>query len=555
MKSQQLLEHYERIVDTPDAIARLRRFVLDVAVRGKLVAQNPVDETASDLLKRITAERARLVKAGEINAPKSLARIGRNDLTFAIPQHWEPLKFSEILDEIQTGPFGSSLHQSDYVVGGTPVINPASLQDKRIVPIAKMAVGPSTLKRLSSFKLRSGDIVMARRGEMGRCALVSEVETGWLCGTGSLILRPSKLLYAPFLVLLIGSPFSREYLGGTAVGATMQNLNQSILLNLPFGLPPLAEQRRIVDKVEELMTLCDQLEDARAAREATRDLLAAASLARLNVPDPKTFIADAGFALDAFPSLTARADQIKQFRQTIFNLAVRGKLVQQDQNDGVAIAFDKVAPSEAPFDIPQQWKWARIRALGRVVGGGTPSKGRDDFWGGSIPWVSPKDMKVDYLDRAQMSITKEAIHGSAVNLISSGSILFVVRGMILAHSFPVAVNRVSVTINQDMKALEPKSPEIAEYVLRALKGMKLEMLSRVQRSSHGTCRLESTDYLDFLIPIPPIAEQHRIVAKVDELMALCDQLEASLTGADDTRRRLLDALLAEALQPALQAAA
>ena len=101
---------------------------------------------------------------------------------------------------------------------------------------------------------------MARRGEMGRCAVVNEREAGWLCGTGSLILRLPDCLFAPFLVLLIGSPFVREYLGGSAVGSTMQNLNQSILLNLVVGLPPLAEQRRIAAKVDDLMALCDRLE-------------------------------------------------------------------------------------------------------------------------------------------------------------------------------------------------------------------------------------------------------------------------------------------------------
>jgi len=111
---------------------------------------------------------------------------------------------------------------------------------------------------------------MARRGEMGRCARVTEKEDGWLCGTGSLILRPSKLIYSEFLVLLIGSPFSRQYLGGTAVGSTMQNLNQTILLNLPFGLPPVAEQHIIVAKVDGLTSLCDRLEANLTSVDTTR---------------------------------------------------------------------------------------------------------------------------------------------------------------------------------------------------------------------------------------------------------------------------------------------
>lgn len=330
-----------------------------------------------------------------------------------------------------------------------------------------------------------------------------------------------------------------------------RGLNMRLLECFEIAIPPIAEQHRIVAKVDELMGLCDRLEAARAGREATRDRLAAASLARLNAPDPETFQADARFALDALPALTTRPDQIKALRQTILNLAVRGKLVPQDPKDEPAINFDRAIPDdlERPFEIPRTWHWARLRTLGKLKGGGTPSKVREDFWNGNIPWVSPKDMKMDYIAEAQMSITDAALMGSAANLIESGSVLFVVRGMILAHSFPVAMALAPLTINQDMKALVLKKPEMGEYVLRALKGIKPEMLKRVQRSSHGTCRLEGSDYSDFPIPIPPLTEQHRIVAKVDALMALCDRVEASLITTAATRRRLLDAFLSDALVP------
>lgn len=555
MNADALLAQYERIAEAPDAIARLRRFVLDLAVRGKLVPQDAGDEPAPALLARIAHERARLAKAREISPPTETRSTEDGLLLLEIPSHWAEASVRDVLHELQTGPFGSSLHEHDYREGGTPVINPASLQGGTIVPITKMAVGADTLERLSTFRLRAGDIVMGRRGEMGRCALVTEREAGWLCGTGSLILRPSPMVFGPFLVLLIGSPFGREYLGGAAVGTTMQNLNQAILLKMRFGLPPQAEQHRIVAKVDELMALCDRLEAARTAREATRDRLAAASLARLNTPDPETFPSDARFALDALPALTTRPDQIKHLRQTILNLAVRGKLVPQDAGDDPAPAFDRAMPADmrVPFGLPDGWRWARLSALGQLKGGGTPSKTRDDFWNGDIPWVSPKDMKVDYIASAQLSITSAALDESAVNLLPAGSVLFVVRGMILAHSFPVAVTRVPVTVNQDMKALVLKKPEMAEYILRALKGLKPLVLARVQRSSHGTCRLEGADYTDLLIPVPPLAEQHRIVAKVNELMALCDALAKSLDDATTARTRLLDATLAEALAPAVAA--
>ncbi len=267
------LDNLASLTARPDQIKVLRQTILNLAVRGKLVEQNPNDEPASELLKRVATGKKRMVEAGEIRKRKTSEPTPPDSLAFELPSGWAAAKFSDVLTELQTGPFGSSLHQNDYEIGGTPVINPASMRDGKIVPVEKMAVGADTLERLATFKLRAGDIVMGRRGEMGRCAVVTEQEDGWLCGTGSLILRLSRCLYPEYLAMLIGSPYVREYLGGSAVGATMQNLNQSILLKMGIGLPPLAEQHRIVAKVDELMALCDRLEESLATGEGTRGWL------------------------------------------------------------------------------------------------------------------------------------------------------------------------------------------------------------------------------------------------------------------------------------------
>jgi type I restriction enzyme S subunit len=295
----------------------------------------------------------------------------------------------------------------------------------------------------------------------------------------------------------------------------------------------------------------------------------AASLHRLNspadtvetdAPDMPVRQADAcrdhaRFVFHHLPRLTTRPEHIKQLRQTILNLAVRGKLVPQDPNDESPIKRQYLFTSSLdliPFPIPATWHWMTLKTLGRLKGGGTPSKDYPDYWNGEIPWVSPKDMKRDYIATAQFSISQEAIQRSAVSLIKPHSLLFVVRGMILAHSFPVALSTAPLTINQDMKALEFSEPEFGEYLLRAIKGLKPIILAKVQRSSHGTCRLEGKDYSNLPIPLPPLDEQHRIVTKVDELMALCDQLEAQLTTTETDNHRLLEAVLHEALQPSLE---
>lgn len=551
MNAERLLALYEQVAEAPDAVPRLRRFVLDLAVRGKLVPQDASDEPASELLKRIAAEKARLVKVGEIRNKPYLPAVETSHQPNPIPSNWKWVRFGNIVD-FSAGRTPSRNETSFWNTGDYPWVSIADMADGQVVESTKETV--SEMARKAVFKSEpepAGTMIMSFKLTIGK---IARLGIPAFHNEAIISIRPHLADLDPFLFKVLPDLARGGDTKGAIKGAT---LNRESISNILIPLPPLAEQRRIVAKVEELMALLDRLEAARTAREATRDRLNAASLARLTAPDadPAEFPSNARFALATLPALTTRPDQIKPLRQTILNLAVRGKLVEQDPTDEPLPRIDKgLSPdSAAPFDIPKGWQWSRLRALGTLKGGGTPSKARDDFWNGRIPWVSPKDMKVDYIEAAQLTITDAAVAGSAVNLIGPESVLFVVRGMILAHSFPVAISKVPVTINQDMKAIILREPEMAEYILRALKGLTPEMLARVQRSSHGTCRIEGSDYRDFLIPLPPLAEQHRIVAKVDALMALCDRLEAALTTADTTRARLLEALLHEALTPAAAA--
>ncbi len=571
-----LYTHFDRIADSPNAVPRLRRFILDLAVRGKLVPQDPNDEPAAELLIRIALEKDRLSNTGRKRA-RQYTDLSPNSLSYELPSGWSVAKFADIITELQTGPFGSSLHRSDYDLGKTPVINPASMQEGKIVPIDKMAVASNTLDRLAKYKLEVGDIVMARRGEMGRCAVVSEQESGWLCGTGSLIIRLPKCVNESYLAMLMRSPFVRKYLDECAVGATMQNLNQSILLKMSIGLPPLAEQHRIVVKVGELMSLCDRLKDTREKREAARTRFVTTSLARLRdpEPDPSTFHAHVVFAVNNLDRLTTRTDQIKALRRTILDLAVRGKLVPQDPNEGTASALlNRIAeqkmqmvekwkirkPREyegsetpipiAPFAIPSCWQWVRLDAVGTIVGGGTPdasdSKNFADT-GTGFPWLTPADLgrnSQSYISRGRRDLTEQGIHASSATLMPTGTVLFTSRAPI--GYVAVAANPIST--NQGFKSLVPYEMECSRFIAIVLTAFG----PRIDESASGTTFKEVSGrrMAGIPCPVPPLAEQHRIVAKVDELVALCDRVEISASACHDLRYQLLNSLLHEAIHSA-----
>jgi type I restriction enzyme S subunit len=242
----------------------------------------------------------------------------------------------------------------------------------------------------------------------------------------------------------------------------------------------------------------------------------------------------------AFEPVGAFIANIAPLRRAVLQLAVRGRLVPQDVTDEparVRLAGRVLSPSleDAPFALPGGWAWSSVSKLGHVLGGGTPRKDNAAFWDGDIPWVTPKDMKRDIIADSQDHITAAAVAGSSVKRVPPGALLMVVRGMILAHSFPTALTKTEVTVNQDMKALVPFDGTIGRFLLLVTKGLKPNVLSLVERSTHGTCKLPTDELFRLPLPIAPWAEQHRILARVDELMSLFHRLEERLAAARTTQ--------------------
>lgn len=169
-----------------------------------------------------------------------------------IPIHpdWPMVELGEICEAIVTGPFGSALHQSDYVDDGIPVINPANIVDGTISTDGVKMISPATRDRLKEFTVRTDDIVIGRRGEMGRCGVVTSEMNGWLCGTGSFVIRLKNECLARFAFFQIVSPKVKQYLEEQAIGVTMKNLNQGILSAIQIPIPPLATQQAIVAEIE-----------------------------------------------------------------------------------------------------------------------------------------------------------------------------------------------------------------------------------------------------------------------------------------------------------------
>ena len=284
MNADQLLAHYEQVADAPDAITRLRRFILDLAVLGKLVEQNPNDEPASELLERIEVERKERVARGEIKRAKPLNSI--THAPFDPPSDWTWLPLGET-GNILTGNSinAATREQLEKTVEGRPFIATKDVG----YGFDEIDYTSGLLVEFSDerFKIARSDSVLicAEGGSAGRKIALTDREISF--GNKLLANETWGVISPKFVLCVYLSDFFyaqfAEKMTGVIGGISLRNF-----LQLPFPLPPLAEQQRIVAKIDELMALCDRLEAARAQREATRDRLTAASLARLDAPDPDT---------------------------------------------------------------------------------------------------------------------------------------------------------------------------------------------------------------------------------------------------------------------------
>ncbi len=534
MSPERLLEYFERISEAPDAILRLRRFILDLAVRGKLVEQNPEDEPARCLLDSI-----RKADSAESNSP----------YPFEIPPTWVWTTFGDLAD-FSAGRTPSRNDTRFWNTGDYPWVSIADMEDGGLITATKETV--SDIARGIVFKTdppAAGTLLMSFKLTIGK---VSRLGVPAYHNEAIISVHPRIDDMDAYFFTFLGLFAQSGRTKGAIKGAT---LNRKSLSAVPIPLPPLAEQHRIVAKVDELMALCDELEAAQAKREDRRDRLVAATLHGLNNGDtePGTgtaldFTQSARFYLNHFPRLTTRPEHVHQLRKTILNLAVRGKLVEQDPDDEPAeqllarVASKKQTGTRRGRRTPNNTVMKTSLAGSHV----TP-----DTWA----WTNALDPVVLVSDKGKKVKTKDVLESGEFPVVDQGKVL--IRGYcndpskVISLDSPVVVfgdhTRETKFVDFDfvvgadgVKILQPIMVD-ARYYFLAIQWLPIESRGY---GRHFKILRES------LLPLPPLAEQHRIVAKVDELMALCDELEAHLTTAATTRARLVDATLHEALNGA-----
>jgi len=579
MNAEQLLAQYERVAYASSAISDLRTFVLELAFRGKLVAQQSEEEPGPVLLQRALERRKELEDSRTIKTASLPYGPLPCGLAEQLPVGWSRSTLGEVCD-LQTGATPDT-GRKEFFGGDVPWLVSGDINRGEIFEcdgrITELALKASNCKLLPK-----DSVLIALNGQGKTRGTVALLRIRAACNQSLVAIIPIRpdCLSPEYLYLNLKSRYRAiRVLTG---GEERRGLNMRLISCVEISIPPLAEQHRIVAKVDELMALCDRLEAARTQREATRDRLTAASLARLNTPEPpaspngdapneSAFQADARFALKVLPALTTRPDQIKQLRQTILNLAVRGRLVPQSAADEPASALlqkliasrersqsntrsdedaEAADPSIDDCELAGGWARASLEDIADIGTGLTPAKSQPKYYeGGNIPWINSGSTSAGIIRKAEHFVTPIAVKECRLKVYPAGSLIVALYGQGKTRG-QVAELAINATVNQACAVIQWRHSfeSLKGYVFLALR-QQYELM-RAQAEGGPQPNLNVGKIKRRPMSLPPLAEQKRIVAKVDELMALCDQLEASLTHGENTRSRLLNALLHEALAPA-----
>lgn len=542
---RKLLPNFEQLFATtaqaPGGVARLRELILTLAVQGKLVPQDPSDEPASELLKKIRAEKELLIAEGKIKKEKPLAAITEEEKPFELPVGWEWVRLGELLERLSNGYTGAqSKNPTKYPLTRIETISHS------VVDFNKVGFCQDIIESdVEKFKLFKGDILLSHINSdvhLGKTAIYESDEL-LIHGVNLLLLRPSKLINSNYLNIFINQQrFSGYFLSIAQHAIGQASINQAKLRVVVTALPPFAEQSRIVARVEALMRLCDALEEKGRLEHTQHQQLLQAMLDSLTqTTDAQELARHWQRLAQHFDLLIDRPEAVDALEQTILQLAVRGLLVPQDPSDEPAsellkkiraekdrliaegkIKKDKPLPvigeNEKPFELPVGWEWARINDLIRI-GSGDGLTAAQMTPGGVIPVFGGNGIN-GYHDQANVFEPT----------------LVIGRVGYYCGSIHITPAQAWVTDNAFITRY-PKDYLDMKWLYWLLRGTDL----KENDSATAQPVISGRKLYPIVVALPPLAEQSRIVARVTELRALCQQLRDKLAQARTTQTQLAQA--------------
>ena len=579
-QAAQLLEqHFDTAFAAPDGIAKLRELILTLAMQGKLVEQDPNDPPASELLKEIEAERKRGSHEGtKTRRKEKLPPIKPEEVPYELPHGWEWVR----LIEIGSWALGSGLPHSIQGDTGQEILL-CKVSDMNLPGNEKFIVTTNNTvseKVVQQSKLNISDpgtIIFPKIGGAIATNKRRILQKKTVIDNNCLGITPASVMNLEWCYQLLLSFDFAKYQTGTSVPA----ISQGIIGEIVIGLPPLPEQHRIVARIDQLMARCDELERLRKEREEKRVAVHAAAVRQLlDAPDRSAQKAGGSaweFIQQHFGELYTVKENVAELRKAILQLAVMGHLVPQDPNDPPASELLKeiekekasregaktrrkeklppIKPEEVPYELPQGWEWVRLgEAASLITKGATPTTYGFAFEPSGIPFVkveNVKDGSIQFTEKMQF-ISEEAHDYQKRSQLEEYDLLFSIAGTI-GETCVVKKSDIPANINQALAIIRGYTWIFSPHFL--INALDSAVSNAIKNRARGAAmnNISLGDIKDMIIPAPPVPEQHRIVARIDQLMVLCDTLDYQIEAATDKRTELLNALMAnlskEAAQP------
>jgi type I restriction enzyme S subunit len=562
-----LEQHFDTAFAAPGGIAKLRELILTLATRGKLVEQNPSDPPASQLLKEIEAEKQRLVKAKKIKKPKPLPPIKPEEVPYELPEGWEWVRLGDI-----------------------GVINPRNdAQDSTIAGFVPMPMIPEGYSDNHRFEERlwseikkgythfaNGDVGMAKITpcfENSKSCVFSGLPNGIGAGTTELhIFRNTFNSVVPrFLLYHLKNPhYISKAVSNMTGSAGQKRVPTPYFAEQLFPLPPLPEQHRIVARIDQLMARCDEMEKLRTKREKTRLAVHAAAVKQLlDAPGGSAW----EFIQQRFGELYTVKENVAELRKAIIQLAVMGRLVPQNPDDPPASELLKeieaekqrlvnakkikkpkplppIKPEEVPYELPQGWEWVRFEDIVEIGSGITKGRKLEGRKLISIPYLRVANVQRSYLNLAEIKEIEIPVEEAEKYLLVRGDLLIteggdwdkVGRTCIWMEEIPICGHQ-----NHVFRARKLLMKQNESWLERYLNSPTArDYFAGASKQTTNLASINKTQLRGCPIPLPPLSEQHRIVARLHQLMGLCDRLEQDIDAATGKQDELLGAVMAQA---------
>jgi type I restriction enzyme, S subunit len=541
------LDHFDDLLATPEDVEQLNRAILQLAVQGKLVLQDLQDEPAEILYNRILKEKKQNLNG---RTPRSLPSVSHDEIPFEIPSTWVWTRLGEISS------YGEATKsKSVEFTDETWVLDLEDIEKTTSRLIQRVRLKDRHFQSEKSV-FQKGDVIYGKLRPYLDKVIVAD-EDG-ICSSELIPIKTYGNINPFYLRLALKRPDFIDYVNGKTYGVKMPRLGTQDARMALVPLPPLAEQLRIVARVEELFAQTRALATELAHSQIELDGLNKSALSHLLASEtPEEFNQHWEFIAEHFDLLFQTPEHVAPLRQSILELAVRGKLTRREagdeyagelldrlQSNGVANNIEKKNSKNIDLDldnlpsIPENWLWCRVGDICDCI---VPNRDKPESFSGDIPWITLPDFNGSmYISESKsgLGLTQEEAILYNARIVPANSVVMSCIGRFGI----IGILTKNAVVNQQLHAFLIEDGLNAEYLAYAL---KTQVPYMDQLATSTTIKyLNKSNCNSVPIPLPPTAEQERIVKRVEQLLSLCDALETRLQSAEEERGRLVAAVMA-----------